>query len=173
MKTIISALVFTAALVGCDAIDTTTDTVPRNGDDIECPTACTRTQGFWKTHNVHAAQQQKQTPWPIPEDTLLCGETWYDLLHTPVNGDNWLNLAHQWIAAMLNVAANSPAGDACDVCPGIELTPEVADALLEGKLLLQTCSVTDEQWAAYAEDLKDTLDAFNNGNKGVPHCDNI
>ena len=55
---------------------------------------CTLTPGFWKNHSQL-----------ITEDTLLCEETWIDILNTPPRrGNAFYILAHQWIAAELNVA---------------------------------------------------------------------
>ena len=68
---------------------------------------CRLTQGFWKTHPL---------AWPV--ETLELGGVVYDksallaLLWTPTRGDGSMILAHQLIAAMLNVengAADEPA----------------------------------------------------------------
>jgi len=124
-------------------------------DDAGGDPGCTLTQGFWKTHNRYGVA--KQDPWPIDEDTELCGQTWTDLLQTPPRGDAWLILVHQWIAATLNVAS------------GADASAEVAAALSEGEALLLTCAATGDDRAT-AVQLSELLDSFNNGGEGVPHC---
>ena len=122
------------------------------------PTGCTLTQGYWKTHNVDAKQPHKQTPWPIAETTMLCGMSWLDILETPPMGDAWYILAHQWIAASLNVAS------------GASTTPDVDQALADGAALLATCSV-DAGDQATATAVSSVLDDYNNGLIGPGHCD--
>ena len=66
---------------------------------------CPLTQGFWKNH---------PDDWPVSSLTL--GTVAYTeaqlitILKTPVGGDASLDLAHQLIAAMLNVANGSDPG---------------------------------------------------------------
>ena len=63
---------------------------------------CTRTQGYWKNH---------AEAWPVT--TLQLGTTTYtaeqllSILNTPAQGNALLILAHQLIAAKLNVAAGA------------------------------------------------------------------
>lgn len=74
--------------------------ITSNGGTLNCPVAnkCPLTQGFWKNH---------PDAWPVSSLTL--GTVTYTeaqlitILKTPVAGDASLNLAHQLIAAMLNV----------------------------------------------------------------------
>lgn len=118
---------------------------------------CTYTQGFWKNHEML---------WPI-QDPGLCGLTWLEILNTPVAGNSWYNVAHQWIAATLNVEN------------GAIPTPEVAQALEDAQNFLfpdnqNVCQITPEE-RADALAAKDILDEFNNGNSpgGPPHCDDL
>jgi hypothetical protein len=71
---------------------------------------CPLTQGFWKNH---------PDDWPsvvVNAGGLTLGTVTYTeaelitILKTPVGGDASLNLAHQLIAAMLNVANGSDSG---------------------------------------------------------------
>jgi hypothetical protein len=119
---------------------------------------CTRTQGFWKTHNIYARNPSQLIPWPISEDTMLCGSTWLEWLRTQPRGDAWIILVHQWIAAQLNVASGADAPDAID------------DAIADAGTLLASCSISaDLRDDALA--LSELLDSFNNGNEGVDHCE--
>jgi hypothetical protein len=112
--------------------------------------ACPRTQGYWKNWNIHADQEHRQIAWPISEDTVGCEQTWYDWLWTPPQGDAWIILAHQWIAASLNEAA------------GVDVPDDVSDALGTAAALLDDCSIADEDRET-AIATSELLDAFNNG----------
>lgn len=106
---------------------------------------CTLTQGYWKNHDE----------WPLP-NTVVCDQTWLEILHTPPKGDAWYILAHQWIAASLNVGSGA--------------TPPADDALIQAEVLLSDCVIDDgERGAALA--LAEQLDAYNNGELGPGHCD--
>ncbi len=113
-----------------------------------------RTQGFWKNHPVD---------WPV--DSLTLGNQTYskqellDLLNTPSQGDASVILARQLIAAKLNVANGVDGSSVADAI-------STADSLLgsqgPGKLPYQidTNSSTGQDMT----EVKDRLDAFNNGN---------
>jgi hypothetical protein len=118
---------------------------------------CTYTQGYWKNHNRYRKNRKQNVPWPIDEDTLLCGQTWLDILNTPVQGDVWTNLAHQWIAAKLNEANGAS-------------TLDLATVLQDAEALLLNCSIAPGDEAA-ALVLKDLLDQYNNGAIGPGNCD--
>lgn len=118
---------------------------------------CTLTQGYWKNHN-RFERGNRSVAWPIDERTALCGRTWLDILRTPTRGDAWMILAHQWIAAELNVAN------------GASTTREVRDALAAGQTLLAACRVAEAD-RALAIGASEVLDAYNNGDLGPGHCD--
>lgn len=122
---------------------------------------CTLTQGYWKNHSRYADNPSQQQPWPIDEDTALCGSTWYEVINdSAVRGNAWLQLAHQWIAANLNVASGAAVPD------------EVGDALVEADTLLQGyCTELPEEEAERARELADLLDTYNNGEIGPGHCE--
>jgi hypothetical protein len=108
---------------------------------------CTLTQGYWKNHQ----------PWPIA-DAGLCGATWDEILHTAPKGDAWYVVAHQWIAASLNVAS------------GAAVTPEVQAALDAAEGYLADCEIADDE-KADALAASALLDDYNNGAVGPGHCD--
>jgi len=129
----------------------------------ECPPpteecGCTLTQGFWKTHHPEA--------WPTITLTMpLCGMLWIDILNTPPpQGSKWYILAHQYIAAQLNLFTGS-------CFTGI--TPQnIANATL---LLNQNCpsvvpspsqTITDKM-----QQLATLLASYNEGQIGPGHCD--
>ena len=102
------------------------EVIPHEGADIlNCaapppPSFCPLTQGYWKNH---------ASAWPVSSLTL--GSQTYTkaellaILNTPVKGDASIDLAHQLIAAKLNIAAGA------DSTP-IAATITDADALLGG-----------------------------------------
>jgi hypothetical protein len=119
---------------------------------------CTLTQGYWRTHNSDASVPALQESWPIAEDTQLCGMGWLDILHTEAEGDAWLILAHQYIAAQLNLAS------------GASTTDEVDSAMNSAAAFLDACSISDaDRDAALAA--SELLDAYNNGEVGPGHCE--
>ncbi len=132
-------------------------------DSCTPPTSsgCTYTQGYWKNH---------RSAWPT--SSLDLGGVTYDqtelirLLKTAPRGDESLILAHQLIAAKLNVGG--PASD-----PDVGALIAAADAWLadnadaDGRLPFGGGSAT----RSTAILLASQLDAFNNGVTGPGHCD--
>jgi hypothetical protein len=88
---------------GTDATGANKPELCDNGDGDE---GCTLTQGYWKNH----------TPWPSPYDPdapfYLSGSTWMGVFNTTPGGSGYYILAHQFMAAELNVAngAGTPSG---------------------------------------------------------------
>ncbi|HEV2105635.1 MAG TPA: hypothetical protein VGU27_07870 [Candidatus Eisenbacteria bacterium] len=131
-----------------------TSTATRNSDD------CTFTQGFWKNHPNN---------WPVASLTL--GTVSYtktqllSILNQPAGGNGLLILAHQLIAAKLNIAngASVPAGVAtaisnADAMIGNLVCPPV------GSGFLSPSSVNSDA---------NTLDDYNNGITGPGHCGSV
>ena len=121
------------------------------------PGVCVRGQGYWKNH---------PEAWPVTE--LQLGNVTYtqqqllDILHEPVRGNGLLILAHQLIAAKLNIA--SGADPSC-----IEGTIAEADALI-GDLVIPP--VGDGYLAPReAAPMAGILGRFNEGGMCAPSCD--
>jgi hypothetical protein len=122
------------------------------------PNNCTFTQGFWKTH---------PGVWPVGSLTL--GTVSYtaaqllSIFNTPAGGNGLLVLAHQLIAAKLNIA-NGADGSA------INSTIVAADALIGGLV----CPPVGSGFLSPAStnSLTNTLDDWNNGVTGPGHCGN-
>jgi len=120
---------------------------------------CVYSQGYWKNHNSFGRNPSLEIPWPLDEETMLCEQTWLDILKTPPRGGNaFYILGHQWIAAELNVAK------------GAGTTPEVDDALSAAEALLGGCEISEED-REEAVTLASLLDDYNNGLIGPPKCD--
>lgn len=115
---------------------------------------CTLTQGYWKNH---------EEAWPV--SSLKLGNVTYskaellEILRTPVKGNGLISLAHQLIAAKLNVAAGA---DDADISASINAADDLIGDLEVGADTLPTSETSE---------LVGKLDAFNNGNVGPGHCD--
>lgn len=116
---------------------------------------CTLTQGYWKNHDE----------WPVA--SLKLGATTYTkaeliaILKTPVKGNGLIQLAHQLIAAKLNVAAGASDVD-------VKAAIQAADALI-GSLVCPPKGEGELATSATAS-LTGKLDAFNEGKVGPGHC---
>ena len=120
---------------------------------LTCPVAnaCPLTQGFWKNH---------PNAWPVSSLTL--GTVTYSkaqlitILQTPVQGDASLNLAHQLIAAMLNI------GNGSNPSP---ISATITDA--NGDLGSGTIPQGVDTSSTLGQDMvgdANTLDSYNSGN---------
>lgn len=122
-------------------------------------TNCTYTQGYWKNHS---------NMWPVTQ--LMLGSVNYTqaqllmILDESVVGNGLVSLAHQLIAAKLNIAAGadpsaaSAAISAADALIGSLVVPPIGSGFLDP-------SVTS--------DLTQTLDDYNNGITGPGHCGTV
>lgn len=120
---------------------------------------CTFTQGYWKTHSG---------AWPVASLTL--GSVTYtkaqllSILNTPAAGNGLLILAHQLIATKLNFAQGAdPTAAAAAVA--------AADALIGGLV----CPPVGAGYLtpASVNATTNTLDDYNNGSLGTPHCGSV
>lgn len=137
--------------------------------DLECEFGCTLTQGYWKTHSKYGPAPYDENWANVPddgEDTIffLSGQTYYEVLWTPLAGGNaYYQLAHQWIAAYLNVLN------------GTDIPADVLDAWNEAQELFE--EYTPEQAGSIRgpaanrwRDLAMILDDYNNGLLGPGKC---
>lgn len=143
---------------------------------VPCAGGCTLTPGYWKTHSHHG---------PAPEDDawFLLGDkdgdalsegadetffypknnqTYYQVLWTPPAGGNaYYILAHQYIAAKLNILN------------GASSTPPVDAALVWATNFFNAYTPTDKLSKIVSQQAKsysDLLDQYNNGLIGPGHC---
>ena len=138
---------------------------------VECSRGCTLTQGYWKTHSDKgpAPFDDNWTKLLNGADTLflnLTGVTWYQLFWMPPAGGNaFIQLAHQWMAATLNVLN------------GASTTPEVDTALATGEDLLDfylsipSAKSIPKALQQQMRSLAGTLGSYNEGLIGPGHCD--
>ena len=122
---------------------------------------CTEGAGYWKTHNRYALKAKKRIPWPISEDTILCGKTWYTYMQIEEaeDGNLWQNLAKHWISAKLNVAAGASSTEGVDA------------AIAESEALLAAnCRTFPKALRPTASEKKMVLKSYNNGEIGPGLC---
>ena len=107
---------------------------------------CTLTQGYWKNHAEEWAD--------LADDAFFgSGMTWLGILQTPPKkGNVYIQLAHQYIAAYLNIQA------------GASTTPAVDAAMATALTYFQTGT-------GDISGLATTLDDYNNGLIGPGHCE--
>jgi hypothetical protein len=124
-----------------------------------CQDGCSLTQGFWKNH---------PEDWPV--ESLTLGTVTYTkaecirILQTPVRKNGLVALAHQLIAAKLNVLEG--ANSSC-----ISTYIAQADALIGSRVIppIGNGKLTTKQ----ASFLNNILDDFNNGRLCAAHCDDV
>jgi hypothetical protein len=156
----------TASFVTNDSGTTGSDDWTVNAN-VACAQGCTLTQGYWKTHSDRGPAPYDDA-WknlgPLEEDTLFfkSGKTWYQVFWTSPAGNAFYNLAHQYMAAKLNILNGASAPQS------------VTDAIAAAEALFNAQGVNDttlskaEQKTALS--LASTLDKYNNGLIGPGHC---
>jgi hypothetical protein len=146
------------------AIATTTMTASLPSATVQATTTplndCTYTQGYWKGH---------QASWPV--ESLTLGTVSYGkadlvriLLNFAIRGNGLLSLAHQLIAAKLNVAAGANPAEAAGAIVA-------ADALI-GDLVVPPVGAGSLP-PSETSVLTQVLDDYNNGVSGPGHCDTV
>jgi len=132
-----------------------------------CPTegGCTFTQGYWKTHGP-IPTGNNVNEWPVTGLTL--GSVAYtdlelqSIFDKPAAGNGLISLAHQLIAAKLNLANGA---DGTSVAGAIA----AADALI-GSLVVPPVGAGSLPNSATSA-LNATLASFNEGTIGPGHCE--
>jgi hypothetical protein len=128
---------------------------------------CTLTQGYWKTHGpTGCSTGNNENEWAVNSLTLgtvvyadgdLCA-----ILNTPAQGNGLISLAHQLIAAKLNVAKGA---DPTAAAPCIA----AADALIGGLVVPPSGSGFLNPSATSS--LTTCLTNYNEGATGPGHCE--
>lgn len=170
------------------AFFTTTDTAATGNDPyrivvhVPCPTGCTLTQGYWKTHSIRGPAPFDDNWNNIPtapyapgptagtaENTpfFYSGQTWYQVFWTsPKGGNAYYILAHQYEAAVLNILNGADPS-------AVSTTLNTALALFSNPLntpnsigALKSNNALRAQFVALAG----VLGAYNEGTIGPGHC---
>ena len=139
-----------------------------------CPTdRCTFTQGYWKNHGTGECANPKpgnSGKWPASATPMLLGTTAYsaDELcsifgETGSKGNCLLGLAHQLIAAKLNLANGATN------CPELAQAISNADAMI-GSLVVPPIGSGFIKCEEAISSLTRALDVYNNGGLCRPNC---
>jgi hypothetical protein len=137
---------------------------------VPCDHGCTLTQGYWKTHSEFGPAPYDNTWAQLPLGAattfFLSGQTWYQVFWTAPAGNVYYQLAHQYMAAVLNKlngASSTPAVDAAiTAAQGFFNTYTPVQAAALGKT--STARTNALAWAS-------TLGSYNEGAIGPGHCD--
>nr|AGU11765.1 hypothetical protein [uncultured organism] len=131
--------------------------------------SCTYTQGFWKTHG-YAPKGNNVNEWDsntIINGMQLGGKTYtaaelQSIFDTPVGGNGLISLAHQLIAAKLNVANGADA-------TAVSASIAAADALIASLIIPPVGSgyLAPKKTGA----LTTALGNYNEGITGPGHCE--
>jgi hypothetical protein len=161
-----TASIFDGTFLGSDTVSISVD-VPCHG------TGCTLTQGYWKTHSKYGPASKPDATWNLlpgglgPDTTFfLSGTTWINVFNTAPAGNVYYQLAHQYMAARLNILNGASSTAAVDsAIAGATTffntyTPAQAGALAKSSTARQNAL----GWAG-------TLGSYNEGAIGPGHCD--
>jgi len=147
--------------------------------NLQCSTlacgggGCTFTQGYWKTHgptdDCLNGNNTNQWPASVVANGLLLGtnpvpytaDDLCSIFNTPAQGNGLVALAHQLIAAELNIANGADSST-------IQSTIDAANALIGGLVIPPVGGDTLPTSATSA--LTNTLDNYNSGLTGPGHC---
>ena len=136
---------------------------------------CTRTQGYWKTHSKYDNKKKYDATWAkVGEDTPFFGSgyTYYNIMGVPVQGYGYFNLAHQYVAATLNMKVASAPEDVRKAYKrATEIFSMIPDQSKPTVMITPAQMKADKSLNEEAVRLAGILDAYNNGFTGPGHCD--
>jgi archaellum component FlaF (FlaF/FlaG flagellin family) len=132
----------------------------------ECGEGCTLTQGYWKTHSSRGPARPADDTWNAVGGPgaifYRSGRTWYQVFWTPPAGNPYYNLAHQFMAARLNVAngaSTTAEVDACLTFANTFFSNNTPSTRLSNTVRAQVIACAG------------TLGSYNEGSIGPGHCD--
>ena len=140
---------------------------------VHCDNGCTLTQGYWKTHSKYGPASKPDAAWNLlpggaGPDTVffLSGASWYKVFWTAPAGNAYYNLAHQYMAARLNLlnGATAPAAVTSAISTATTLFATYTPAQIGA---LSGSNALRKQFVALAG----TLGSYNEGAIGPGHCD--
>lgn len=134
---------------------------------------CTLTQGYWKTHSIYGPASKPDETWNDvggPDaDFYLSNQTWIEVFNTSASGNSYYQLAHQYMAAFLNMLN------------GAMVPTVVQDAMDEAKSIfegtepsyyekIKGVSQASKDEISQLTSLASTLGSYNEGIIGPGHC---
>lgn len=150
--------------------------------NVPCPSGCTLTLGYWKTHNdSFKGGARTDATWdlitPLKElsgffttassypmagpNNIATPFTWFSVFWTAPSGNPYYNLARQYMAVKLNIL------NAAQSTPAVDAAIASAEALFAAMPPSTNWTKDQKQnltsWASL-------FDSYNNGKIGPPHC---
>ncbi len=158
-----STLTNTASFTSTSSSETGSSTVTVD-IDVPCVGGCTLTQGYWKTHSINGPAKYDPT-WNGQEDDAFfsSGQTWYEVFWTAPQGNVYYVLAHQYLAAILNLQNGASSTAAVDAALADAQAKLSSTTPAQAKTLK---TAAKQAWTTLAF----TLDQYNNGITGPGHC---
>jgi hypothetical protein len=136
---------------------------------LDCNNGCTLTWGYWKTHSSYGPAPYDDTWAKLPQgiDTpfFASGATYKQVLDTSVAGNAYYNLAHQWIAAQLNLLNGASMDPASQAAYASAQTILASNTPAQIGALKKSSSLYTQVIA-----LAGALAAYNQGDVGPGHC---
>lgn len=132
---------------------------------------CTFSAGYWKTHSEFGPAPYDCTWTALPSGActpfFLSDQTYYEVLWTPPRGGNaYYILAHQYIAAGLNMASGASASD--EVCDTFDAATELLETCTPEQIgVLRGGDATRKLFLCLAG----TLGRYNEADSGGDECD--
>jgi hypothetical protein len=162
----IQSVVNTAGFIGAASTGSSTWTVTVT---VPCKLGCTLTQGYWKTHSSYGPAPTDDTWSQLSSgpntEFFTTGTSWYSLFWTPVMGNVYRSLAHQYMAVYMAVKLNALNG--AD-------TSAVAAELAQAEWLLANYANMQSNISRTLKptfvSLASALDSYNKGVTGPGHC---
>jgi hypothetical protein len=156
-----------------EELDSSTAIVDVTVAGEECtPAYCTLTQGYWKTHSAAGPAPYdagwEELPGGQGHLTVFFGtsKTWLEVFNAPVRGAAGVSLAHQYMAAKLNVLNAGGATIPQDVLDALA----AAETWFGVKPWTQVSAKLPKPESNTVNALASLLDDFNNGVIGAGHC---
>lgn len=160
----------------------TNDTAAIGDDDqnvhvnVNCFQGCTLTQGYWKTHNdSFKGGAPTDDEWVTllgasAEESLFFNSSisWFDVFWTAPKGNAWYQLAHQYMAAALNISSGADPSAVSATMTSVEafFNSAAYDTPAEFAAISKKSQIRKDviTWAGI-------LGSYNEGTIGPGHCD--
>lgn len=137
---------------------------------VACAQGCTLTQGYWKTHSEFGPAPYDNTWAQLPNGAsttfFLSGQTWFQVFWTAPSGNVYYQLAHQYMAAVLNKLNGASSTTAVDAAIASATTFFTTYTPAQAGAFAKSSAARSSALA-----LASTLASYNEGAIGPGHCD--
>lgn len=134
---------------------------------------CTLTQGYWKTHSIYGPASKPDDTWievgGPDANFYLSDQTWIEVFNTSASGNSYYQLAHQYMAAFLNMQNGAM------VPTVVQDAMDEAESIFEGTVpsyyeKIKGVSQASKDEISHLTSLASTLGSYNEGIIGPGHC---